>query len=79
MKPIYTANKDLAWTALETLEDTWGQISACYKILESQTGKSCHTSLIFPLETRTTIYTTTIIENLNGKIRKYTKTKMSSR
>jgi len=29
------------------------------------------------LEIRTLIYTTNIIENLNGKIRKYTKTKMS--
>lgn len=31
----------------------------------------------FPLEIRTLIYTTNIIENLNGKIRKYTKIKMS--
>ena len=31
----------------------------------------------FPLEIRTLIYTTNIIENLNGKIRKYTKAKGS--
>ncbi len=31
----------------------------------------------FPLEIRTLIYTTNIIENLNGKVRKYTKTKKS--
>ncbi|MEG0039990.1 MAG: transposase, partial [Bacteroides sp.] len=31
----------------------------------------------FPVEIRTIIYTTNLIENLNGKIRKYTKTKMS--
>lgn len=31
----------------------------------------------FPLEIRTIIYTTNIIENLNGKIRKYTKAKLS--
>ena len=31
----------------------------------------------FPVEIRTIIYTTNLIENLNGKIRKYTKTTMS--
>lgn len=31
----------------------------------------------FPVEIRTIIYTTNLIENLNGKIRKYTKTKLS--
>ncbi len=31
----------------------------------------------FPLEIRAIIYTTNIIENLNGKIRKYTKNQMS--
>ncbi|WP_035468076.1 transposase, partial [Algoriphagus mannitolivorans] len=33
--------------------------------------------LDFPLEIRKIIYTTNIIENLNGKIRKYTKNKLS--
>ena len=32
----------------------------------------------FPLEIRKIIYTTNLIENLNGKIRKYTKSKLSS-
>lgn len=31
----------------------------------------------FPLEIRKIIYTTNLIENLNGKIRKYTKNKMA--
>ena len=31
----------------------------------------------FPLEIRRIIYTTKFIENLNGKIRKYTKSKIS--
>ena len=31
----------------------------------------------FPVEIRKIIYTTNIIENLNGKIRKYTKSKLS--
>jgi len=30
-----------------------------------------------PLEIRKIIYTTNLIENLNGKIRKYTKNKLS--
>ena len=32
---------------------------------------------LFPLELRNIIYTTNLIENLNGKIRKYTKLKLS--
>lgn len=31
----------------------------------------------FPIEIRKIIYTTNLIENLNGKIRKYTKNKLS--
>ncbi len=31
----------------------------------------------FPVEIRNIIYTTNLIKNLNGKIRKYTKSKMS--
>ena len=31
----------------------------------------------FPIEIRHIIYTTNLIENLNGKIRKYTKNKLS--
>lgn len=31
----------------------------------------------FPMEIRKIIYTTNLIENLNGKIRKYTKTTLS--
>jgi putative transposase len=33
--------------------------------------------LNFPLEIRKIIYTTNVIENLNGKIRKYTRKKLS--
>jgi len=33
--------------------------------------------LDFPIEIRKIIYTTNLIENLNGKIRKYTKNKLS--
>jgi len=31
----------------------------------------------FPIEIRTIIYTTNLIKNLNGKIRKYTKNKLT--
>jgi hypothetical protein len=37
----------------------------------------CNDRLSFPPEIRKIIYTTNIIENLNGKIRKYTKNKLS--
>jgi transposase-like protein len=37
----------------------------------------CNDRLSFPLEIRKIIYTTNIIENLIGKIRKYTKNKLS--
>lgn len=78
LKPIYTAaNKDLAWTALETLEDTWGKkYPHAIKSWKANWQELSH-FFDFPLEIRTMIYTTNIIENLNGKIRKYTKTKMS--
>jgi transposase-like protein len=78
LKPIYTAvNKDLAWTALEKLEDTWGKkYPHAIRSWKANWQELSH-FFDFPLEIRTMIYTTNIIENLNGKIRKYTKTKMS--
>jgi putative transposase len=78
LKPIYTAaNKDLAWTALEKLEDTWGKkYPHAIRSWKANWQDLSH-FFDFPLEIRTMIYTTNIIENLNGKIRKYTKTKMS--
>jgi transposase-like protein len=41
------------------------------------TGKTLPYFFEFPLEIRKIIYTTNLIENLNGKIRKYTKNKLS--
>src|SRR6187402_1272612 len=78
LKPVYTAaNKELAWAALENLETTWGKkYPHAIKSWKTNWQELSH-FFDFPLEIRTMIYTTNIIENLNGKIRKYTKAKMS--
>lgn len=78
LKTVYTAaNKDLAWTALEALEATWGKkYPHAIKSWKNNWTELSH-FFDFPMEIRTMIYTTNIIENLNGKIRKYTKAKMS--
>jgi putative transposase len=78
LKPIYTAaNRDLAWAALDALEVKWGKkYPHAVKSWKTNWPDLSH-FFDFPLEIRTLIYTTNIIENLNGKIRKYTKTKMS--
>jgi transposase-like protein len=78
LKSVYTAaNKDLAWAALEALEVTWGKkYPHAIKSWKSNWADLSH-FFDFPLEIRTMIYTTNIIENLNGKIRKYTNSKMS--
>lgn len=78
LKLVYTAaNKDLAWEALESLEATWGKkYPHAIKSWKNNWTDLSH-FFDFPLEIRTMIYTTNIIENLNGKIRKYTKAKMS--
>lgn len=78
LKPVYTAaSKELAWTALEALENTWGKkYPHAIRSWKTNWQELSH-FFDFPLEIRTMIYTTNIIENLNGKIRKYTKAKMS--
>lgn len=78
LKTVYTAaSKELAWEALENLEATWGKkYPHAIKSWKSNWTDLSH-FFDFPLEIRTMIYTTNIIENLNGKIRKYTKAKMS--
>jgi transposase-like protein len=78
LKNVYTAaNKDLAWAALEKLEESWGKkYPHAIRSWRANWQELSH-FFDFPLEIRTLIYTTNIIENLNGKIRKYTKTKMS--
>lgn len=78
MKLIYTAaNREAAALALDELERNWGHKYG-YAIKSWRANWEQLTAFLdFPLEIRKIIYTTNIIENLNGKIRKYTKNKLS--
>lgn len=78
MKAIYNAaNRDAASLALEELDSKWGSKYG-YAIKSWRANWNELTAFLdFPLEIRKIIYTTNVIENLNGKIRKYTKNKMS--
>ncbi len=78
MKGIYTApNRDAAKLALDQLEDKWGQKYGYAIKSWRENWEELTAFLDFPLEIRKIIYTTNTIENLNGKIRKYTKNKLS--
>ena len=78
MREIYTApNQEAALHALDKLEEKWGEQ---YQYAIDSWRKNWTELTVFfefPLEIRKIIYTTNLIENLNGKIRKYTKNKMS--
>ncbi|MEM6262565.1 MAG: IS256 family transposase [Bacteroidota bacterium] len=78
MKPIYEApNREAAKAALEAMDNQWGT-KYPYAIKSWQNNwEELTTFFEFPAEIRKIIYTTNLIENLNGKIRKYTKNKMS--
>jgi len=78
MRMIYSApNREAAALALDQLEEKWGS-KYQYAIKSWRDNWSELTAFLdFPLEIRRIIYTTNTIENLNGKIRKYTKNKLS--
>jgi transposase-like protein len=78
LKTIYGAStKELAVQALDQLENSWGK-KYPHAIKSWKTNWDNLTHFFdYPLEIRTLIYTTNIIENLNGKIRKYTNNKLS--
>lgn len=78
MKEIYSApNRDAAKAALDSFAQKWGTKYA-YAIKSWEANWEELTAFLdFPLELRRIIYTTNTIENLNGKIRKYTKNKLS--
>lgn len=78
MKPIYNApNEEAARMALKDLSDKWnGKYPYAIKGWENN-WDNLTVFLEFPLEIRKIIYTTNLIENLNGQIRKYTRNKMS--
>lgn len=78
MKHIYNApTKQAAEAALKDFADKWEDKYA-YAIKSWENNWEELTVFFeFPLEIRKIIYTTNLIENLNGKIRKYTKNKLS--
>ena len=78
MKGIYNApNQQAARGALEDFAHNWeGKYSYAVKSWRDN-WEDLTVFYEFPLEIRKIIYTTNLIENLNGKIRKYTKNKLS--
>jgi len=78
MKEIYKApNLDAALVALARFEDKWQHKYSHATKSWRENWNELTAFLDFPLEIRRIIYTTNVIENLNGKIRKYTKNKLS--
>lgn len=78
MKDVYAApTRQAALAALEALDQKWGS-KYTYAIKSWRDNWEELTVFFdFPIEIRRIIYTTNLIENLNGKIRKYTKNKLS--
>lgn len=78
MKHIYTApNEEAAKAAFRDFKSNWHH-KYSYAIESWEKNWSELTLFLeFPVEIRKIIYTTNLIENLNGKIRKYTKNKLS--
>ncbi|MEO1487763.1 MAG: IS256 family transposase [Bacteroidota bacterium] len=78
MKGIYNApNEKAARAALDDFARKW-ESKYSYAIKSWRDNWDELTVFFeFPLEIRKIIYTTNLIENLNGKIRKYTKNKLS--
>ncbi len=78
MRYIYTApNVEAAEAALKDFKLKWNDkysyaVDSWYNNWDELTA-----FLDFPVEIRKIIYTTNLIENLNGKIRKYTRNKLS--
>lgn len=78
MKPIYDApNKQATLAALESFAQKW-ESKYPYAIKSWQeTWYELTVFYEFPLEIRKIIYTSNIIKNMHGKMRKYTKNKLS--
>nr|WP_246164106.1 transposase [Xanthovirga aplysinae] len=78
MKNIYNApNQQVALQELENFAQNW-QEKYSYAVKSWRDNWENLTVFFdFPVEIRKIIYTTNLIENLNGKIRKYTKNKLS--
>lgn len=78
LKNIYNApTKEVAALELDLLDQKWGK-KYPYAIRSWRVNWDELTAFFdFPVEIRKIIYTTNLIENLNGKIRKSTKNKLS--
>lgn len=78
MKNIYNApNQQAAKVALEDFAEKWNHKYSYAVKSWRDNWEELTVFYEFPLEIRKIIYTTNLIENLNGKIRKYTKNKLS--
>ena len=78
MKQIYDApTKQAAEAALKDFSLKWGKKYPYASRSWEENWDELTVFFDFPLEIRKIIYTTNLIENLNGKIRKYTKNKLS--
>ena len=78
LRSIYGAvNKEAAATALDAFEQKWDS-KYHYAVRSWRTNWDDLTTFFdYPVEIRKIIYTTNLIENLNSKIRKYTRAKLS--
>jgi putative transposase len=78
MKEIYGApTKQSAQAAFEDFASKWDSKYSYAVKSWRENWEELTVFFEFPLEIRKIIYTTNLIENLNGKIRKYTKNKLS--
>jgi transposase-like protein len=78
MKHIYTApNEQAAKAAFDDFKQKWNDKYSYAVDAWTRNWAELMVFMDFPVEIRKIIYTTNIIENLNGKIRKYTKNKLS--
>lgn len=78
MKDIYAApTRQAAQAALQSFESKWGSKYGYAIKSWKDNWEELTVFFDFPIEIRQIIYTTNLIENLNGKIRKYTKNKLS--
>ena len=78
MKHIYNApTKEAALAALNDFSKKWEHKYAYAVKSWRDNWEELTVFFEFPVEIRKIIYTTNLIENLNGKIRKYTKNKLS--
>lgn len=78
MKLIYEApTRDAARAALKNFENKWKDKYGYAVKSWMNNWEELTVFFDFPIEIRRIIYTTNLIENINGKIRKYTKNKLS--